>query len=87
MKIQINARNRAYQFSAAAGEKILHAGLANGVNLENWFSLTDNDDGTTTLEQALTATGALNDDDAAGIRAHGDMTLHADALRKYLKGA
>ena len=61
--------------------------LANGVNLENWFSLTDNDDGTTTLEQALTATGALNDDDAAGIRAHGDMTLHADALRKYLKGA
>lgn len=33
MKIQINARNRAFQFSAAAGEKILHAGLADGINL------------------------------------------------------
>ena len=33
MKIQINARNRAYQFSTVAGEKILYAGLANGINL------------------------------------------------------
>jgi toluene monooxygenase electron transfer component len=33
MKIQINARNRAYQFKAGAGEKILYAGLANGINL------------------------------------------------------
>lgn len=33
MKIQINARNRAYQFNAAAGEKILYAGLAHGINL------------------------------------------------------
>jgi DNA-binding transcriptional ArsR family regulator len=61
--------------------------LANGVNLENWFALTDNDDGTTTLEQTLNASGALNDDDAAGIRQHGDMTLHADALRAYLNCA
>jgi DNA-binding transcriptional ArsR family regulator len=59
--------------------------LANGVNLENWFSLHDNGDATTRVEQALTATGALNDDDAAGIRQHGDMSLHADALRAYLK--
>ena len=58
--------------------------LANGVNLENWFGFRDNGDGTTTMEQALTASGALNDDDAAGIRMHGDMTLHADALRAYL---
>jgi len=27
MRIQINARNRAYQFEAAPGEKILYAGL------------------------------------------------------------
>lgn len=33
MKIQINARNRAYQFKAGTGEKILYAGLANGINL------------------------------------------------------
>ena len=58
--------------------------LANGVNLENWFAFADNEDGSTTMDQALTATGALNDDDAAGIRMHGDMTLHADALRAYL---
>ncbi len=58
--------------------------LANGVNLENWFFLLDNGDGTTTLEQSLTASGALNDDDAVGIREHGDMTLHADALSAYL---
>lgn len=57
--------------------------LANGVNLENWFALEDADGGTT-LQQALTAAGALDDDDAAGIRQHGDMTLHADALRTYL---
>jgi DNA-binding transcriptional ArsR family regulator/uncharacterized protein YndB with AHSA1/START domain len=61
--------------------------LANGVNLENWFSLDDNDDGTTTLNQSLTASGALNDEDAAGIRSHGDMTLHADALSAYLNVA
>jgi DNA-binding transcriptional ArsR family regulator len=58
--------------------------LANGVNLENWFGLRDNGDDTTTLEQALTASGAINDDDAAGIREHGDMTRHAYALRSYL---
>lgn len=58
--------------------------LGNGVNLENWFALRDNGDGTTTLEQSLTASGALNDDDALGIRQHGDMTLHGDALRAYL---
>lgn len=58
--------------------------LANGVNLENWFGFVENEDGTTTMEQALTASGALNDDDAAGIRTHGDMSLHADALRAYL---
>jgi toluene monooxygenase electron transfer component len=33
MKIQVNARNRAYQFAAAPGERILYAGLANGINL------------------------------------------------------
>ena len=58
--------------------------LNNGVNLENWFGFADNGDGTTTLEQHLTASGALNEEDAAGIREHGDMTLHADALRTYL---
>jgi DNA-binding transcriptional ArsR family regulator len=58
--------------------------LANGVNLEQWFGFRDNGDGTTTMEQQLIASGALNDDDAEGIRSHGDMTLHADALREYL---
>lgn len=33
MKIQINARNRAYQFEAAAGARILYAGLAHGIHL------------------------------------------------------
>lgn len=33
MKIQINARNRAYDFSAASGERILYAGLACGISL------------------------------------------------------
>ena len=27
MRVQLNARNRAFQFEAAAGEKILYAGL------------------------------------------------------------
>jgi DNA-binding transcriptional ArsR family regulator/uncharacterized protein YndB with AHSA1/START domain len=58
--------------------------LANGVNLENWFGLHDAGKGKTRLEQSLTAAGALDDEDAAGIRQHGDMTLHADALRAYL---
>jgi toluene monooxygenase electron transfer component len=33
MRIQLNARNRAYQFQAAAGQRILYAGLAAGINL------------------------------------------------------
>ena len=33
MKIQVNARNRAYEFDAAHGERILYAGLANGIHL------------------------------------------------------
>lgn len=33
MKIQVNARNRAYQFNAASGQRILYAGLANGIHL------------------------------------------------------
>ena len=33
MKIQVNARNRAYHFDAAGGEKILYVGLNNAVNL------------------------------------------------------
>jgi toluene monooxygenase electron transfer component len=33
MKIQVNARNRAYQFNVAEGERILYAGLANGIHL------------------------------------------------------
>ncbi|MEY2419258.1 MAG: hypothetical protein QOG90_1938 [Actinomycetota bacterium] len=58
--------------------------LANGVNLENWFGLHDAGKGKTRLEQALTASGAISEEDAAGIRQHGDMALHADALRAYL---
>jgi DNA-binding transcriptional ArsR family regulator len=60
--------------------------LANGVNLENWFGFRDEGKGTT-MEQVLTASGALSDEDAEGIRTHGDMTLHADALRAYLGAA
>jgi toluene monooxygenase electron transfer component len=33
MKIQVNARNRAYHFSASSGQRILYAGLACGINL------------------------------------------------------
>ncbi|MGN2390300.1 2Fe-2S iron-sulfur cluster-binding protein [Pelomicrobium sp. G1] len=33
MKVQVNARNRAYQFECAPGEKILFAGLRNAVDL------------------------------------------------------
>lgn len=33
MKIQVNARNRAYEFSAGHGERILFSGLAGGIHL------------------------------------------------------
>lgn len=33
MKIQVNARNRAYEFEAALGERLLYAGLADGIHL------------------------------------------------------
>ena len=33
MRIQVRARNRAYEFEAAEGEKILFAGLREGVDL------------------------------------------------------
>lgn len=33
MKIQINARNRSYQFSVAQGQRILYGGLADGIHL------------------------------------------------------
>src|SRR5271165_7464597 len=33
MRIQVNARNRAYQFEAKAGDKVLYAGLAQGIDL------------------------------------------------------
>lgn len=33
MKIQVNARNRAYRFSVAEGQRILYGGLAEGINL------------------------------------------------------
>ena len=33
MKIQVNARNRAYHFEAGSDENILHAGLRNGIDL------------------------------------------------------
>ncbi|MGV3628594.1 MAG: 2Fe-2S iron-sulfur cluster-binding protein [Betaproteobacteria bacterium] len=33
MKIQVNARNRAYRFSVAEGQRILYGGLADGINL------------------------------------------------------
>ena len=33
MKIQVNARNRAYEFEAAAGERLLYAGLASGIHV------------------------------------------------------
>lgn len=33
MRIQLNARNRAYQFQTAADQRILYAGLAAGINL------------------------------------------------------
>ena len=33
MRIQVNARNRGYEFEARPGEKVLHAGLRAGINL------------------------------------------------------
>jgi toluene monooxygenase electron transfer component len=33
MRIQVNARNRAFQFEAAPGERLLYAGLASGIHL------------------------------------------------------
>ena len=40
MKIQVNARNRAYQVEAAAGTRILYAGLAAGVG--DYYFYADN---------------------------------------------
>lgn len=58
--------------------------LRDAVNLEQWFTFVDDGSGGTILRQSLTACGPLSDDDAAGIRTHGDLSLHADALRSYL---
>ena len=33
MRIQVNARNRGFEFDAAAGEHVLYAGLRAGVDL------------------------------------------------------
>ena len=33
MRVQLNARNRGYEFEAAPGERLLYAGLAHGINL------------------------------------------------------
>jgi toluene monooxygenase electron transfer component len=33
MRIQVNARNRAFQFDTAPGVRVLQAGLAAGINL------------------------------------------------------
>ncbi len=33
MRIQVNARNRGYEFDARPGEKLLHAGLRGGIDL------------------------------------------------------
>ncbi len=33
MRVQVNARNRGYEFEAAAGEKVLYAGLRAGIDL------------------------------------------------------
>ena len=33
MRVQLNARNRGYEFDVARGERLLYAGLAHGINL------------------------------------------------------
>jgi toluene monooxygenase electron transfer component len=33
MRIQVNARNRGYEFDAAPGERVLYAGLRAGIDL------------------------------------------------------
>lgn len=63
----------------------LRGHLRGGVSLEHWYEFEETDDGAgCVLKQSLTAFGPLDDDDAAGIRMHGDLTAVADQLRAHV---
>ena len=59
--------------------------LRGGVSLEHWYTFTADGDATV-LSQSLTAFGPISEDDAEGIRTHGDLTRVEPQLRAYLEG-
>jgi DNA-binding transcriptional ArsR family regulator/uncharacterized protein YndB with AHSA1/START domain len=65
----------------------MRGGLPHSTVLENSFELeaTTADDGSpsTIVRHSMTAFGELSDDDAGGIRSHGDMSLFAPQLRAW----
>lgn len=65
-------------------EVVLRGGLAGGTVLENAFALSEAE-GVTTVRHSMTAFGSLTEEEIGGIRAHGDMSLHADALRAWVE--
>lgn len=63
----------------------LRGHLRGGVSLEHWYEFEETDGGAgCVLKQSLTAFGPLDDDDAAGIRTHGDLATVADRLRAHV---
>lgn len=57
--------------------------LRPAVTLEQYWTFAADAEGGTVLKQSLAAYGPITAEDAKGIHAHGDLTLHADRLRAY----
>ena len=62
----------------------LRGHLAGGVALEHWWRFEAVDDATTVMRQSLVAVGPISDEDALGIRGHGDLSNVEHHLRSYL---
>ncbi|HUQ39383.1 MAG TPA: hypothetical protein VM030_04455, partial [Acidimicrobiales bacterium] len=62
----------------------IRGGLPGGTVLENVFHLEADGDATV-VRHSMTAFGDLSDDDLAGIRSHGDMSLFEPQLRAWVE--
>jgi DNA-binding transcriptional ArsR family regulator len=60
--------------------------LPGGVTLDHWFEIEAAADGCV-LKQSLVAFGELSDEEAEGIRSHGDLRAVEDRLRVYVETA
>ena len=62
----------------------LRGSLKGAIHLEQWAILTE-DGEETVLKHSTVAYGAISDDDAAGIRSHGELTQVASQLRAWVE--